>query len=106
MRTLPVVLLLVAIPAAAAAQRARPKPRPAPAAAPAALPLTDVVATAVRVSPELELAKIDLEAARGAAMVAEGAEDFRLTLSGDYVRERRKPTATVSVLEVNDLTGV
>lgn len=45
------------------------------AADPAELPLADVIKVAVRQSPELERARIDVEAARAALLQAEGIED-------------------------------
>ncbi len=58
-------------------------------AEPDELRLADVVAAAVRQSPELERARIDVDAARGALLQAEGVEDVHLgavataTLAGD-----------------------
>jgi outer membrane protein len=57
-------------------------------AQPAELPLTEVVKVAVRQSPELERARIDLDAARAALLQAEGVEDVHVgaTLSGQLTK--------------------
>src|SRR5437762_6712701 len=56
-------------------------------AEPPTLPLAEVVKVAVRQSPELERARIDVEAARAALLQAEGIEDVHLgaTVTSDIV---------------------
>jgi HAE1 family hydrophobic/amphiphilic exporter-1 len=51
---------------------------PAEAPAPAELRLAELIAVAVRQSPALERARIDLDAARAALLQAEGLEDVRV----------------------------
>jgi outer membrane protein TolC len=59
---------------------------------PAALRLSDVVAAAVRQSPELEQARIDVEAARAALVQAQGVEDTHVGARATLAASATAPT--------------
>jgi outer membrane protein TolC len=61
-------------------------------AEPAELRLEDVIAAAVRRSPELERARIDIEAARAELLRAEGVEDTQVSALASGTLFQRAPT--------------
>src|SRR5690349_8144775 len=67
------------------------------------LPLAEVVKVAVRQSPELERARIDVEAARAALLQAEGIEDFHIGATVTTEIVHAPPTDTFTN-DLNDQT--
>ena len=57
--------------------------------------LSDVVAVAVRQSPDLASARIDLAAAGAELQTLRGIEDFHLGASASYVRDTDQPTSVL-----------
>ena len=70
-------------------------------AQPAELPLTEVIKVAVRQSPELERARIDLDAARAALLKAQGSEDVHIGATVSEQVEHAPPNAALTD-DVND----
>ena len=91
-------LVLAAAPGTAIAQK-KTKPEPAePAAAPVGRPLSlaDVLQHAVRFSPALASARIDVKVAEARVLEASGIEDWVIGLSGSFVRTRSEPSPEVT----------
>jgi outer membrane protein len=87
---------VVALPALAQPPQSTP-PASAPPAADStagnAISLTDVLQHAVRQSPGLATARIDVEVAEAGVLEATGLEDFLFNATGSYLRRRTEPIA-------------
>lgn len=85
------------------AQPAEPTPPPpTQGAEPAAtLTLPDVLQHAVRQSPQLATARIEVEVAEAGFLEATGLEDFLFNATGTYLRRRTEPTGE-NVFGAND----
>ncbi|HEU4729478.1 MAG TPA: TolC family protein [Kofleriaceae bacterium] len=76
----------------------------AAAAEPAALRLADVIAVAVRQSPELERARIDVAAARAQLLRAEGSEDTHLGAKATGLAVRTRAIDGAGEFEQREVT--
>src|SRR3954465_370838 len=96
-----VVVFLVAAPAGRAARAA---PDPAGLAGLREIPLSDVITVAVRQSPDLARARIDVEAARAQLIRAEGSEDTHVGAQAQINLSRAGATDPTPDSEVDTIT--
>lgn len=85
---------VAALPALAQPPQSTPPPSAPPAADSAAgnaISLTDVLQHAVRQSPGLATARIDVDVAEAGVLEATGLEDFLFNATGSYLRRRTEP---------------